>query len=369
VKHFDLELERGNPATKKRIETRVIVKNEENVYGVSYRWNEEETEATLADAAGEEFDLSITEDGTALTQRWRIPSRAGCITCHSEQAGGTLSFRTRQLNLAGQIANVDGNFLSLLELSGYLEGMDEEPQTLARHVTPDDEEYSLEARARSWMAVNCAYCHREGGSVPADWDATAGLDLFETGLINGMVEGGVEDPADRLIVPGSDGHSVIVNRAAARNGYSRMPPLATSEIDEEGVQLLIDWINSALPERESYAAWQERIFGDSPEGAPDADADSDGRDNRSEFLAKTDPMTVDSAPAPTILPMENDLRVLLPDLSGRGQRLESSTDLETWERWPVAGNDGLARPAGEPQEFMVPQNDEHRFFRSRIEER
>jgi hypothetical protein len=256
-----------------------------------------------------------------------------------------------------------------LELAGYLDGMESEPQVLAKYVTPDDDAYSLESRARSWLAVNCAYCHSESGSVPANWDATMGLNLFETGLINGSVEGGVEDPMDRLIVPGSDEHSVIVNRAAARNGYSRMPPLATSEIDEEGVQLLIDWINSELPERESYPAWRERLFGDSEDGGPDVDADSDGRDNRSEYLAKTNPLQVDSAPSPAILPMENDLRVSLPDLSGRGQILESSTDLETWEVWPADGNDGLTRPEGAAQEFMVPQNEEHRFFRSRIEER
>ena len=53
VKHFDLETTRGNPATSQRIETRVLVKNSAGSYGVSYRWNVAQTEATLAADAGE----------------------------------------------------------------------------------------------------------------------------------------------------------------------------------------------------------------------------------------------------------------------------------------------------------------------------
>jgi hypothetical protein len=31
--------------------------------------------------------------------------------------------------------------------------------TRPRHLRPDESAYSLEVRARSWLAVNCAYCH------------------------------------------------------------------------------------------------------------------------------------------------------------------------------------------------------------------
>ena len=113
-------------------------------------------------------------------------------------------------------------------------------------------DYSLEARARSWIDVNCSYCHQDGGNVPATWDGLAHTALFDTGMVNGIVGGGVFHPADRLLVPGQEEHSVIVHRAAARNGYTRMPPLASSAIDEIGVQLLIDWIEGELPARQSY---------------------------------------------------------------------------------------------------------------------
>jgi len=52
VKHFDLELERGNPASRKRIETRVLTKTATDYYGVSYQWNEAGTEAYLVPDGG-----------------------------------------------------------------------------------------------------------------------------------------------------------------------------------------------------------------------------------------------------------------------------------------------------------------------------
>ncbi len=369
VKHFDLDLERGNPATARRVETRVIVRTDDITYGVSYKWNETGTEATLADTAGENLEFEIDDGGGTVTQTWRIPSRAECLTCHSPQAGHALSFRTRQLNRDGEIAGLSGNFLELLHTSGYLDSPPDDSDTLPRHVAPDESDYSLEARARSWMAVNCAYCHNDQGTVPADWDASAHLKLFETGLVNGLPGGTLLDPDDRLVVPGEEEHSVIVHRAAARNGYTRMPPLATSEIDETGVQLLIDWIESELPGRQSYDDWRTSIFGASPDGEPGEDPDGDGRDNETEFLQMTNPQVADAPPGIAVAENASGLTLTLPDLPGRGHILESSTDLGTWTPWPVEGNDGLSRPPGQPWSVEVPADEPHRFFRARIEER
>jgi hypothetical protein len=369
VKHFELETERGNPATRKRIETRVLVKTAEGSYGVSYRWNEAGTDATLADAAGENLDLSIMDGGVSATQRWRIPSLAECLTCHAPQAGHALSFNTRQLNRPGQLGDTHGNFLSLLETSGYLAGLTDHPGALPRHVRPDETGYSLEARVRSWLDVNCAYCHSDTGTVPADWDARAELALFDTGLINGVPEGTVLDPADRLVLPGDEHHSLIVHRTAARNGYSRMPPLATFETDDAAIQLLIDWIERELPSRRNYQQWRESYFGGDPAGAPEADPDLDGRDNRREFLELTNPAVPDAAPSITLARTGPILTVTPPDLPGRGILLESSANLTDWNPWPATGNDGLSRPPGEPGEFATPVEELRRFFRARIEER
>jgi glucose/arabinose dehydrogenase len=147
VKHFDLQTTRGNPATSKRLETRFFVKTEDSAYGFSYRWNEEGTEAFLVGDEGEEFDLDVIEDGHSLTQRWQIPSRSQCMSCHNPQAGTSLSFNTRQLNREGQLAGSTGNFLDLLKGHGYLTGLSTSTITLSRHVRANESDYSLGARA------------------------------------------------------------------------------------------------------------------------------------------------------------------------------------------------------------------------------
>ncbi|MBK1827679.1 PQQ-dependent sugar dehydrogenase [Haloferula rosea] len=369
VKHFELETERGNPSTRKRIETRVLVKTEEGSYGVSYRWNNDGTSATLADAAGEEFDLAIIDGGVSKNQRWRIPSHAECNTCHSPQAGHALSFQTRQLNRPGTIGAFSGNFVSVLELTGYLSGLTDDPTTLPRHVQPSETDYSLEARARSWLDVNCAYCHSASGTVPTDWDASVSLPLFETNIVNGLPGTGILDPDDRLVVPGDESHSVIVHRAAARNGYTRMPPLATFETDDTAIQLLIDWIESELPSRLSYDDWRSSFFGMDPQGAPEVDADLDGRDNHQEYLEQTHPLLADAPASLTIAHTNGSIRVSLPELSGRSLRLESSTDLLHWTPWPDPENNGVPRASGQALEISIPDPNGRQFFRSTVEER
>jgi uncharacterized repeat protein (TIGR03806 family) len=372
VKHFDLETERGNPATAKRLETRVLVRGETGTYGVSYRWNEAGTAATLANPAGEEFDLAIIDDGSPLTQRWRIPSMSECMTCHSPQAGDALSFRTRQLNRPGNLGGLTGNFISQLELAGYLDGLSPDDAPLPRHVRPDEDEFSLESRARAWLDVNCAYCHSPDGTVPAGFDARSHVPLFWTDLVKVPPQGGVFHPDDRLLVPGEPERSVMAHRMAARNGYSRMPPIATHIIDVEGLDLIEAWIRDELPGRQSFSDWVAVNLAERPpaDQAPDADPDGDGRTNRQEFLAHTLPLVVDSPPAPAVQSLTQDLlRLTFPSLPGRGLFVEHSADLNTWQPLPGYENQGTEPAPGSPLTLDVPIGSGAGFFRARIEER
>lgn len=247
VKHFDLELERGNPATARRLETRLLVKTESGAYGVSYRWNESQTEATLVPDAGENLELEVIENGLARTQHYRIPSRAECLVCHTPQAGHALSFSTRQLNRVAGLNGFTGNQLTLLHAAGYFTNQIEPPHTLARHVRPEETAFPAGTRARSYLAVNCANCHQAGGTAPPSWDARAHLSLADTGLINGAAVQNGGDPLNRLIVPGDAAHSIVLNRTAAANGFTRMPPIGSNELDQPGVDLLTQWIEESLP--------------------------------------------------------------------------------------------------------------------------
>ncbi len=365
VKHFDLELTPGNPATKRRIETRFFVKTASGSYGVTYQWNnitngQPQTEATLVGPNGADIVLP--------QQRWHVPGRGECMTCHNPTAGHALSFNTPQLNRTGSLGNDVGNFISLLSGNGYLDQNPGAPIDLPRHVRPDETAYSLEARVRSYLDVNCAYCHQPGAGGGGNWDGRHHLTLDQTGLINALSVDAPLNAGDRLVIPGSVNGSMIYSRAAAANGYTRMPPLGSNIIDSEGVQLLTDWIQSEVSALTSYDKWRSQYFGASASGAPEANPDGDSQTNLQEYLFRTNPLVRSDVFTPSVTLNGGQVSLAVPALPGRSVRVERSTNLGTWERWNAIGNDGLSRNPTIPFFLSAPASGPKEFFRFRVSE-
>ncbi len=366
VKHFDLEMSRGNPATRKRIETRVLVKTDTGSYGVSYRWNEAQTEAYLVEDAGADFDLAIDDNGTPHTQRWQIPGRSSCLTCHTSEGGHALSFNTRQLNQDNTINGHSGNQLDLLAANDFLANTPDPVATLARHIRPDETQYPLEQRARSYFAVNCSYCHQAGGSVSGFWDGRAHLTLEQTGLIHGNALSNGGNPLNKYIVPGDTTHSIVLNRMAASNGFGRMPPLGSSELDPANIQLITEWINSDLPNRPLYDQWRDGFFaGNDPAGIKTADPDGDGVNNYDEYLLGSSPVTGSGAWQASIA--NGSLQFLRK--SHRYYAIETSDDLGNWQPWSIPEIDSAYQSSDTLTEIPLPADPGGRkFFRFEVSE-
>ena len=80
VKSFSLDMEEGNPASRRYIETRIVVKQENHWVGYSYTWNKEQTDATLVAAGGLDKTYRIRQaDGRTREQTWHYPSRNECM--------------------------------------------------------------------------------------------------------------------------------------------------------------------------------------------------------------------------------------------------------------------------------------------------
>ena len=353
VKHFDLPLVRsdppqpGDPLTpSKRLETRVFVKTESGSYGVSYRWNETGTEATLSPEEGEDFNIDITRNGSPYTQRWHIPSRSECMTCHTPQGGHALSMDTRQINLTNTIHGASGNQLDLLHNSGYFSNTPESSILLPHHLAPDDLTQTAEARVRSYLAVNCSYCHQPGGTAtPSQWDGRAKVMLDQMGIINANAVNNGGDNQNKLIVPGSSAHSVIYNRVAEANGFTRMPPIGSNELDPLDIALLEEWINGSLTTRQTYEEWRLEKFQSSSslEGAPDFDVDGDGSSNTAEFLAGTDPLSSASVFRTTQSLNAGIWSISFPTEPNRSMQVMTSDNLVGWALWNVPGNSEMPR--------------------------
>ncbi len=380
AKLFDLELQRGNPASSRRLETRFLVISATGSYGVTYRWDhitdgQPQTEASLVGFDGEDLVLTVDDDNNAATpgirQTWHFPSRTECVNCHNAAAGRALSFNTRQLNRMGTLLGVAGNNLTNLHTAGYLDRDPGPPALVPRHVRPDETKYSLEARLRSWLDVNCGYCHRGAtGTAPPSWDGRLHLTLRETGLIGGAPSAPPLEPGHRLIVPGSVEESILKHRMAASGGYSRMPPLATSVIDAEAVELLTRFIEQEATALTSEEAWREHHFGDllSAPGDPDADPDRDGKSNRWERLTNTNPNAAGDFWTPRFTADQAGPRVEFRGLGNRRVVIWRSTNLVDWFRWEVDCNDGTPLNPARLHTYGEEFRDAEAFFRVEIEE-
>lgn len=363
VKHFDLETVRGNPASSRRIETRLFVRNATGAYGVSYRWNEQGTEATLVPDEGVSFDIAITENGTTNPQRWGIPSRTSCMSCHNQPAGFMLSFKTRQLNRDHAIHGFVGNQIDLLANAGYFSNTPTSPNTSARHIRPEESDMPIGSHVRSYLDVNCAFCHMPGGTTPGAIDLRESVSLAATGLVNGIPNNQGGNAANRLVKPGVPDESVLLHRVAASNGFSRMPPIASNVLDQDAIDDIRTWIRDNLPQRQSYDVWRVEKFGaGTPSGERTSDPDGDGVINEEEFLLATEPGVAGSFPGSNVELSGNTLLISIDVPADRIVLVETSTDLVTWTRWNVPGNNGLPGPPG-TRAFSGQLTGERQFFR------
>lgn len=368
IKHFDYEMTRGNPATKKRLETRLLMINATGSYGVSYRWNETGTEAFLVADGGEDFDMNVVINGNNTVQHWRIPSRSECLACHTPQGGHGLSFETRQLNRTGTLGGQTGNYLELMANAGYFSNAPTQFHTLPKYHTPTDTSATLETRARSWLAVNCSYCHQTGGTGIGAFDMRPELSLTQTTMIDAHV-GNVQAGDHKALVRGFNDKSVIWNRLSASGGYTRMPPLGSAVIDPDGTQVVMDWINS-MASRQTYAEWRLAQFGSSssPAGDPSADADGDGVSNYNEFLGQTLPLSGNSTLQPLFSTGSTNLSIQFRNLPGRRTWVETSTNLTNWTLWDIPGNNGTPSASGSTRTLTAPIDGPMRYFRLKVEE-
>jgi glucose/arabinose dehydrogenase len=239
IKHFDFETTRGNPATRRKLETRFLVKTATGIYGLSYRWRADQTDADLVEENG--FTEVIPSSSPAQT--WRYPSRGECMSCHTKVAGHALSFNTPQMNREHDYGGDALNQIMALSGAGYFSDPATDVASQPAFARADDLTESLEWRVRSYLAANCVQCHQPGGAARGLWDARHTTPLDSANLINGLLMHSGGDSANRFMVPNDPGHSMVLKRQQG-NGVPRMPPLATSERDLAAEKLITKWIYS-----------------------------------------------------------------------------------------------------------------------------
>ncbi|HZL79661.1 MAG TPA: chitobiase/beta-hexosaminidase C-terminal domain-containing protein [Candidatus Limnocylindrales bacterium] len=245
VKTFELATNEANPNLTRRLETRLLVCDANGgVYGVTYKWRADNSDADLLDTNLTEAILIQTATGMS-TQSWYYPGRPDCLTCHTANAGFVLGVKSRQLNRDFTFpSGVTGNELRAWNHAGLFETKLDEAQLekISRLARADDPTRSLADRARSYLDANCANCHRPNGTV-GYFDARYDTPLAQQNLIGGrvLIDERIDNP--HIIAPNDRWRSILFMRANTTEPF-KMPPLARNTIDERGMALLRQWIES-----------------------------------------------------------------------------------------------------------------------------
>ncbi|MEP6662041.1 MAG: PQQ-dependent sugar dehydrogenase [Verrucomicrobiota bacterium] len=341
IKHFDLELTNGVPASAKRLETRLIVKNSDGVYGVTYRWGNSLTNATLVPEEGLDESFVINDGGNLRTQVWHYPGRGECLSCHTPPAGYALGFRTAQLNRDFDYGGITDNEIRALNHAGYFSGNVSNLNTLPVMAHATNTAFSTEYRVRSYLAANCAQCHLPGGSALGNWDARISNPLSAANIVNGALVNNLGDANNRVIVPNDAAHSVLLTRISA-NGPLRMPPLASTLIDTQSVNLVKAWITNDLVSYKSFPQWQQEKFGstNAPLTGASEDFDGDGSLNFQEYLLGTNPTDAGNFWKISAARSNENIVVTFPHLTNRGFEVQFATSLSPaiWQPLDVPAN-------------------------------
>jgi uncharacterized repeat protein (TIGR03806 family) len=241
VKHFELPLAAGGTT---RVETRVMVYRANGWTGYTYRWRPDQTEADLlTSSASATYQTVNPATNAPTTLTWNFPSSAQCLQCHTEATGRVLGLNTRQFNGNHTYAATGrgDNQLRTLNHIGIFNSDIGAASQYSAMPDPRGTAGSVETRAKAYLDTNCSICHLPGGPTPVAMDlryATALADMQLVGVANQGSVSGVR------VVAGNHTGSLLWQRAGSTAGNVRMPPLGVQMVDEQGLQLLANWIDA-----------------------------------------------------------------------------------------------------------------------------
>lgn len=233
--------------TTRIIETRLMLRKQDDWYFADYIWNDDQTEATFS-LDGSFTNVDFMHNGTPKSTNYRVPSQVECFTCHkSGTASVPIGMKPQNLNSMYDFADGTENQLQKLIDEGYLE--DNLPATINTVVKWTDETQPIDLRVRSYIDINCAHCHQQGSHcdyrpIRFAFDESAdetnlGICVDPDEAIPGMIN---------VVTPTLKERSVMYYRLNTEAEEFRMPLLGRSIIHEEAVELIGQWIDGLTTE-------------------------------------------------------------------------------------------------------------------------
>jgi len=241
----------------RRVETRFLWRASERRWVfASYRWNDEQTDATLASADGEPAVAEI-----APGKRHNIPSVEDCHACHDSASAEVLGFNALQLSTDRDPNAIHGEPLApgMATLETLLdEGVLKASRTDLLTNPPRIDAATPRTRTvLGYLSTNCGVCHNGKTTL-----AELGMFLKQPShpkTPNKALETTIGQPGTWKIAgkeatsfrlaPGSPDLSALLYRMKSRRPSSQMPPLGTVVADQEAIEMVTKWISEDLAER------------------------------------------------------------------------------------------------------------------------
>ena len=226
------------------LETRLLIHTNDGWEAVGYIWNDDQTDARLS-LVGKTIQTQFSKDsGELISVRYRAPNKNQCKECH--QLNGVMTPigpKARNMDLMVQYNSGKMNQLEKWAQLGWID----RDLVFNKMVNYFDNSQNMEARARSYLDINCAHCHIRGGSADTtglyltlEEENTKHLGFYKKPVATGKGSFNLR----YSIVPGNPKESILLARMHSLDPGIMMPESGRALRDEEGLEIVSVWIDS-----------------------------------------------------------------------------------------------------------------------------
>jgi uncharacterized repeat protein (TIGR03806 family) len=243
------------------LETRLLVRQPTGWEAFPFVWDTAQQEATFA-PGGRVLNVTFLDaDGGTVDTPYLVPSKNQCQECHhlvgqpGQQVIHPIGPKARYLNFETTVGGVAQNQLERLAALGKLTGLPpaaQRPRAIRAFVSADG---TLEERARTFLDINCAHCHRPestAGITSRLFLDIATTDRFHLGECKRPGSAGNDVGGTFDILPGDHTGSILWFRFQTTESGKMMPAIGRALRFNAGADLLAEWIDS-LPPRDCSA--------------------------------------------------------------------------------------------------------------------
>lgn len=228
------------------LETRLLIKDKNGWYPLSYIWKEDQDDAELK-YIGKTINAKwIDKNGVEQVNRYRVPNINQCGSCHNlNKVIMPIGPKGRNLDVDFFYQHGMENQIDYWEKINILENIPSNRKNPTAIWNLESE--TIENRARAYLDINCAHCHREGGSagnsgfyLSHEETNNTSLGIMKKPVAAGRGSGGLK----YVIKPGIPEESILLYRMASTDPGVMMPELSRNMEHKEAIPLIKEWIDS-----------------------------------------------------------------------------------------------------------------------------